>query len=214
MKLVGSSNKHKSCEIDTGAEETLQDCEVALSPFQEDARSGSITPAAEDCIKKLRDEFYTRMSDDLNTSHILTGAFLDALKFINNSKKQPKQQQLSLIESLLKIENEVKVVLDVLGLLPEGSTYSEVLQQLKDKALKRAELAENDVLHLIEERATAKKNKDFSKSDQIRADLTRKGIALMDVRKETIWRPCVPVEQEQEAPLVEKEQQLGEEQKA
>ncbi|GAY55970.1 hypothetical protein CUMW_168180 [Citrus unshiu] len=126
-------------------------------------------------------------------------------------KKQPKQQQLSLIESLLKIENEVKVVLDVLGLLPEGSTYSE---QLKDKALKRAELAENDVLHLIEERATAKKNKDFSKSDQIRADLTRKGIALMDVRKETIWRPCVPVEQEQEAPLVEKEQQLGEEQKA
>ena len=36
----------------------------------------------------------------------------------------------------------------------------------------------------------------------------------MDMGKETIWRPCAPVEQEHEAPLVEKERQLGEEQKA
>lgn len=91
------------------------------------------------------------------------------------------------------------------------------MQQLKDKALKRAELTEEDVLQLIEERAAARKNKDFSKSDQIRADLTRKGIALMDMGKETIWRPCVPVEQEQEAPPAEKEKKpaaTGEEQKA
>ncbi|GAY47563.1 hypothetical protein CUMW_105370 [Citrus unshiu] len=207
--------------------QTLQDCEVALSPFQEHGKTARINSAAEDCINKLRDEFHARMSDDLNTSHILTGAFQDALKFINSSlnmlkKKQPKQQQLSLIESLRKIENEVKEVLRILGLLPPGA-YSEVktaflvLQQLKDKALKRAELMEEDVLRLIEERATARKNKDFSKSDQIRADLTRNGIALMDMGKETIWRPCVPVEQEQEAPPAEKEQKpaaTGEEQKA
>ncbi|KAH9795125.1 cysteine--tRNA ligase 2 cytoplasmic [Citrus sinensis] len=197
--------------------QTLQDCEVALSPFQEHGKTARINPAAEDCINKLRDEFHARMSDDLNTSHILTGAFQDALKFINSSlnmlkKKQPKQQQLSLIESLRKIENEVKEVLRILGLLPPGA-YSE----LKDKALKRAELTEEDVLQLIEERAAARKNKDFSKSDQIRADLTRKGIALMDMGKETIWRPCVPVEQEQEAPPAEKEKKpaaTGEEQKA
>jgi len=79
------------------------------------------------------------------------------------------------------------------------------LQQLKEKALKRAGLVENDVLHLIEERTLARKNKDFSKSDQIRADLTVKGIALMDVGKETIWRPCVPVELEQPTPPVEQE---------
>ena len=77
---------------------------------------------------------------------------------------------------------------------------------MKDKALKRAGLVENDVLHLIEERTLARKNKDFPKSDQIRADLTLKGIALMDVGKETIWRPCVPVELEQPAAPVELEQ--------
>lgn len=80
------------------------------------------------------------------------------------------------------------------------------MQQLKDKALKRAGLTEQDVLSFIEERAMARKNKDFSRSDQIRADLTAKGIALMDVGKETVWRPCVPVEAEQDAPSVVAEQ--------
>lgn len=78
-----------------------------------------------------------------------------------------------------------------------GPSAVQVLQQLKDKALKRAGLTEDEVLHSIEERMLARKNKEFSKSDQIRSNLATKGIALMDVGKETVWRPCVPVQQEQ-----------------
>ncbi|KAK3189289.1 hypothetical protein Dsin_028850 [Dipteronia sinensis] len=211
--------------------QTLQDCKVALSSFREgnlkegtglkDGKVPRITPAAQDCINKLGSEFQSRMSDDLNTSHILTGAFQDALKFINSSlnmlkKKLPKQQQLSMFQSLVELEKEVKSVLDILGLTPPG-TYSEVLEQLKAKALKRAGLVEEDVLRLIEERVTARKNKDFARSDQVRADLSAKGIALMDEGRETSWRPCVPVEQEQKvAPTVEEQKAAatGEEQKA
>ncbi|KAG7981094.1 hypothetical protein I3843_05G214600 [Carya illinoinensis] len=194
--------------------QTLQDCEDALSPFrggslkevpEQKGKTVRITSAARECISNLRSEFQTKMSDDLNTAQILTVAFQEALKFINtslNMLKQQKQQQLSMIESLIAVEKEVKEVLNILGLLP-SSTYLEVLEQLKDKALKRAGLVENDVLHLIEERTLARKNKDFSKSDQIRADLTVKGIALMDVGDGTIWRPCVPVEQEHNALPVE-----------
>lgn len=72
----------------------------------------------------------------------------------------------------------------------------QVLQQLKDKALRRAELTEEDILRSIEERTLARKNKEFSRSDQIRSDLAAKGIALMDVGKDTIWRPCVPAQPE------------------
>lgn len=77
----------------------------------------------------------------------------------------------------------------------------QVLQELKDKALKRAGLAEEEVLHLIEERRQARINKEFAKSDKIRTDLAAKGIAFMDVGNETIWRPCIPSE-----PLVEEKQ--------
>uniref|UniRef100_A0A803R789 cysteine--tRNA ligase n=1 Tax=Cannabis sativa TaxID=3483 RepID=A0A803R789_CANSA len=213
--------------------QTLQDCEDSLSMFQEgilkegadqSGKTIQLDPAdAQECIRKLRSEFETKMNDDLNTAHILTGAFQDALKLINSSinavkKKQPKkqkqqkqkqqdqadqeeqqkQQQLLMNQSLVEVKQEIISFLSILGLLSPHS-YTEVLQQFKDKALKRADLVESDVTDLIEARAEARKNKEFAKSDQIRADLSAKGIALMDLGKETIWRPCVPVEQQQQS---------------
>ncbi|KAJ4960202.1 hypothetical protein NE237_020112 [Protea cynaroides] len=50
------------------------------------------------------------------------------------------------------------------------------LQQLKEKALKRAELKEEDVMQMIEERAKAKKQKDFERGDRIRDQLYARGI--------------------------------------
>lgn len=75
-----------------------------------------------------------------------------------------------------------------------------MLVELKDKALKRAGLTEDDIQRCIEDRKQARKNKEFSRSDQIRADLAAKGIGLMDEGNETSWRPCIPTEQEQPSP--------------
>ncbi|KAK8522289.1 hypothetical protein V6N13_115266 [Hibiscus sabdariffa] len=186
--------------------QTLQDCEDSLSQLQEeipnDGKPARTTPDAKECISKLRNEFQAKMSDDLSTSLILTGAFLDALKLVNNlltmlKKKQQKQQRLLVIQSLVEVKKEVTKVLDVLGLQPPYS-YNEVLLQLKEKALTRAGLVEDDVIRVINERVEVRKNKDFLRSDQMRAELQAKGIALMDVGTETIWRPCVPVQQEPE----------------
>ncbi|XVF84788.1 hypothetical protein PTKIN_Ptkin17bG0067000 [Pterospermum kingtungense] len=186
--------------------QTLKDCQDALSQLQEespkDGKSARTTPDTKECISKLCSEFQAKMSDDLNTSLILTGAFLEALKLVNNlmtmlKKKQQKQQRLLEVQSLIEVEKEVKKVLDVLGLQPPYS-YAEVLLQLKEKALTRAGLVEDDVVRLINERAEVRRNKDFLKSDQMRAYLQAKGIGLMDVGTETIWRPCIPVQQEAE----------------
>lgn len=51
-----------------------------------------ITADAQKCINKLREEFESKMSDDLSTSHILIGAFQEALKFINSSLSMIKVQ--------------------------------------------------------------------------------------------------------------------------
>ncbi|KAL0449737.1 UNVERIFIED_CONTAM: Cysteine--tRNA ligase CPS1, chloroplastic/mitochondrial [Sesamum latifolium] len=184
--------------------QTLQDCEDAVSSLKEESATNAkvrVSPAAQECISKLHNEFEAKLADDLHTPSILNAALQEALRFINSSvntlkKKQQKQQQLSTVKSLFDLEKQVREVLDVLGLLPSLS-YAEVLQQLKDKALRRAGLTEAEIFHAIEERTQARKNKEFSRSDQIRSDLASKGIALMDVGKETIWRPCVPVQQEQ-----------------
>lgn len=96
-----------------------------------------------------------------------------------------------MLVSLIEIEKAAREVLDVLGLLTTLS-YAEVLKEMKEKTLTRAEMGEEDISREIEERITARKNKDFDKSDEIREKLTRKGIALMDIGKETVWRPCFP----------------------
>ena len=72
----------------------MQDCEDALAPLREEGlKEGAdqigkivkITLTAQECISKLKNEFESKMCDDLNTAQILTGAFQDALKFINSS---------------------------------------------------------------------------------------------------------------------------------
>ncbi|GKV46522.1 hypothetical protein SLEP1_g53500 [Rubroshorea leprosula] len=191
--------------------QTLSDCEDALSSFQQGSlkdatkqneESAQITAEAQFCIRKLHSEFNDKMSDNLDTSTILKGVLQEVLKLANDSLtklKDAKQQlQLSLVQSLVEVEREVKEVLQILGLLPQ-CTYAEVLQQLKDKALKRAGLGEDQLLDVIKERAEARKNKDFTKGDQIRDELKAKGIGLMDIKgADTIWRPCVPPENKME----------------
>ncbi|CAA0839814.1 Cysteinyl-tRNA synthetase- class Ia family protein [Striga hermonthica] len=185
--------------------QTLQDSEDALSESKEEmgtnAKPARISSDAQEFINKLRKEFESKLADDLHTPTILTSSLQEALRFINTyltklKKKLPKQQKLSFLKGLEELQKEVKQVLDVLGLL-SSSSYAEVLGQLKDKALKRAGITEEEVLQSIEERTLARKNKEFEKSDQIRSDLVAKGIALMDLGKDTVWRPCVPAQQEQ-----------------
>ncbi|PWA36543.1 cysteinyl-tRNA synthetase, class Ia family protein [Artemisia annua] len=175
-----------------------------------------VTDDAKTCITNLKTMFEEKMSDDLHTPTILNAALPDALRFMNtilsNDKKELRKQEKMKsksqqpseskphklsndVGSLIELMKEVRKILNVLGLL-SSLTYTEVLKQLKDKALKRAELTEVVLLQRIEERVSARKNKDFLLADQIRTDLTSKGIALMDViGKDTVWRPCVPVKQ-------------------
>lgn len=67
------------------------------------------------------------------------------------------------------------------------------MQQLREKALKRAKLTEDQVLQKIDERTMARKNKEYEKSDRIRKELAALGIALMDSPEGTTWRPAVPL---------------------
>jgi cysteinyl-tRNA synthetase len=76
------------------------------------------------------------------------------------------------------------------------SFCSQALQQLRDKALKRASITEELVVQKIEERTAARKAKQYEKSDEIRKELAAVGIALMDGPDGTTWRPSLPLSEE------------------
>ncbi|XP_052731949.1 cysteine--tRNA ligase, chloroplastic/mitochondrial isoform X2 [Vigna angularis] len=172
--------------------ETLHECKSFLNQYDQTTRKDSIPPDTLNIIDKFHDVFLTSMSDDLHTPVVLAG-MSDPLKSINDllhTRKQGEKQQFR-IESLTALEKSIGDVLTVLGLMP--ASYYEVLQQLKEKALKRANLTEEKVLEKIEERAAARIEKDYAKSDAIRKDLAILGITLMDSPDGTSWRPTIPL---------------------
>ncbi|KAK1363715.1 Cysteine--tRNA ligase [Heracleum sosnowskyi] len=169
--------------------QTLHDCEDFVS--QNNVTSmGNIPPQTIDCINNFEDILFTAMSDDLHTPDVLA-ALSDPLKTANDllHTKQGKKALLRR-ESLGALEKTMRNALTILGLMPTG--YTEALQQLKEKALKRAKLTKEEVLSKIAERNTSRKNKEYEKSDAIRKELAAAGIALMDSPEGTKWRPAIP----------------------
>ncbi|KAK9083224.1 hypothetical protein Scep_029695 [Stephania cephalantha] len=179
--------------------QTLRDCEEALEPHHETSRMDSIPYDTANCISKFLSDFEASMSDDLHTPVVLA-ALSDPLKTINDllHTRKGKKQEMR-IQSLSALEKEIKGILSILGLLP--TSYAEVLQQLRAKALKRAGLTEDVVLRKIEERNSARENKEYEKSDAIRKDLAVMGIALMDSPDGTIWRPTIPLALQENQPV-------------
>ena len=59
----------------------------------------------------------------------------------------------------------------------------------------RASMTEEDVAAAIEQRAEARKSKDYDRADVVRAELSKKGIAIMDTPEGVEWRPTTPEQQ-------------------
>lgn len=171
--------------------QTLHDCEIVLSQHSDANQKGSVPLDILSVIIKFNEEVCASMLDDLHTPVALS-ALSDPLKTINDLLHTRKgKKQLMRIESLSALEEAVRNLVGLLGLMP--TSLSEALDQLKEKALKRAKLTEDHILEKIEERNIARINKDYEKSDEIRKNLAAVGITLMDTPSGTSWRPAVPL---------------------
>lgn len=106
------------------------------------------------------------MDDDFNTADGISSVF-ELVKHANttadaNSSKVYLQKLLDTIVSLT----------DVLGILVN----------------KEEELLSDEIEKLIEERQTARKEKNFKRGDEIRDELLAKGIVLLDTREGVKWK--------------------------
>lgn len=112
-----------------------------------------------DIVKKYQDKFKVAISNDLNTSLMLTCLY-DVLK-----------EDISGNTKLAIIKDYDKVLsLDLLK--KEKELDNELIKYINEK---------------IEERKIAKQNKDYSKADEIRKELEEKNIYLKDTREGTIY---------------------------
>ena len=138
----------------------MNQAEVAYKKFKRKIASLSREPDLhEEKLDFYQDKFKDAISNDLNTSSMLTLVY-DVLK----------DNDLSDFSKLYLIEDFDKVLSLDLTLIDENEDQ---------------EVVDIDVLVKIELRNEAKKNKDFALADKIRDELLESGIRLIDSREGT-----------------------------
>jgi cysteinyl-tRNA synthetase len=114
------------------------------------------------------------LDDDFNTPALLGGLF-EAVRALNKALDEKKNPSKAAKEDLRR---EVAKIFSVLGLF--GTEPREFLNRQKQEGLKGATITEAEISRLLEERKTARKVKDFKRSDAIRDELAAKGVQIKD----------------------------------
>ncbi len=112
-------------------------------------------------------KFYDALDDDFNTADAISYVF-ELVTLANSSADENASKFL--METL---KNALFVMLNIFG--------------VKSKVDADGEVDEVKILELIEARATAKKEKDFGRADEIRKELLDMGIVIEDTRQGTKW---------------------------
>ena len=145
--------------------ERLYACRETLDHAIEVAKSGAIAPEAAALFEQRRQQFITAMDDDLNTADGMTAVFelVRDLNRMSADAATPKEQ----LQAGAALMDELTGVLGIL--------YNR----------KKQEAIPADVQELVEQRAAARKAKDFAKADQLRDAIAALGYQIQETRQGT-----------------------------
>ncbi|MBR5239280.1 MAG: cysteine--tRNA ligase [Clostridia bacterium] len=126
----------------------------------------AITEAEQETLNSFRDKFITAMDDDLNTAEAI-GIIFELVREINTNTKENATK--GYVEAAKAVLTELTGVLNI-AREEESSDVDVALIEEK-----------------IAERTAAKKEKNFARADEIRAELLSMGIVIEDTREGVKW---------------------------
>lgn len=138
-------------------------------------------------LKDIKARFSEAMDDDFNTPRSLAILF-DAARAINRmAVPGASKKVIASADLLLTVKAEIsEIAKEVLGLLTDDPIA--FLDTVRRARIKELGITEDEVQAMIDARAQARKDKDFARADEIRNELSDKGILLEDGPKGTTWR--------------------------
>ncbi len=163
--------------------ESLAKLDAALSVGKD---PGTGTLAESDKVQAFWTEFEKAMDDDFNTA-LAIGEVAKAFALVNELLDPSKSfDKGGRRRSLQRLSSDLKRVGAVLGLWQRPA--KEVVAERRDKRAKEKGIDPLKVETLISARDTARKAKDFAKSDQLRDELKNMGVEIMDTPSGTTWK--------------------------
>jgi len=139
----------------------------------------NVTPAAKSTIdldvKKLREDCYEAMSDDLNSPIVISLLFeaCRVLNIVNDKKATISAEDLNHLKETFQL-----FAFDILGLKQEAGSDNSAREEAFGKVVDM----------LLEQRVIAKQNKDWATSDKIRNELTALGFEVKDTKDGFSWK--------------------------
>lgn len=164
------SSVHYRSYIDY-SEDSLKEARSALERFYQALRGVELNDAALE--NDFDERFYAAMDDDFNTPKAMAVLF-ELVTELNIASREGS-------EDAGKLAAQLKRLAGILGLLQQDP---DAFLKGEDK---EGELSSAEIEALIEQRAQAKKDRNFAEADRIRGELAEQGIILKDSREGTTW---------------------------
>ena len=133
----------------------------------------------------LLERFKEAMDDDFNTALALGNVF-DIVRAVNRALAEEGEKSEAGRALFGQVRDKMREAGKVLGLfVTEPDAY---LERIKARKMAGQETSPAEIEKLIEERAMARKAKDFKRSDEIRDYLLARNIQLLDGAQGTTWK--------------------------
>jgi len=130
-------------------------------------------------VETFKERWVKTMCDDFNTADAL-GSLFELTRAINRSLDSVGWTPT--IESALEEINHFGNTLGILEYQPDEYLQAHKLEKASSG------ITEEEIQVLIEERISARKEKNWARADEIRDELDAKGILLEDKAEGTLWR--------------------------
>ena len=152
------------------------------------AQAGDPVPPDEDLAEKtarFQERFREAMNDDFNTALALANVF-ELVRSANRVVAEGIGGNSGNRELLTAARDGIAGLADVLGVFMSQPT--EFLSRIQERKVAGLEIDAEEIEGLIQERAAARRAKDFKRSDEIRDLLLARGVALLDSPQGTTWK--------------------------
>ncbi len=133
-------------------------------------------------IGKFKERFEDAMNDDFNTA-IVVGSIFELIRDINKFLDSKPLGRLA-----VRLIMSAKEALNIPGEVFNIFRRTPLEWNIELLKIKKIPLSKSDIEQKINDRHTARKNKDWSQADNIRKELEEKGILLEDRKDGTLWK--------------------------
>ncbi|MCP4021243.1 MAG: class I tRNA ligase family protein, partial [Desulfobacteraceae bacterium] len=133
----------------------------------------------------LWEDFSAALNDDFNSAKGLASVF-EAVKkgnkLLDDAKDHPGAEDL---KTLTAVYNDIRAIANILAIF--SLKPSDYFAAKKEKGMADSAMDAEKIEDLIQQRTQARKDKDFSRADEIRDLLADSGITLKDGPEGTTW---------------------------